>query len=100
MGPCQDTRSRDGKTTLLRYIAAQLCTAEPPHALLSDEAPHVVCPALQTSLSVGPPLPDPQFTGEPHFPSKALPSMSLCRCLQAGRLLTRSVAFGSVNEKF
>ncbi|BDA46913.1 probable formin-like protein 13 at C-terminar half [Coccomyxa sp. Obi] len=47
----QDTRSRDGRTTLLRYIAVQLCSAEPSHTVLADEVPHVISSALQISLS-------------------------------------------------
>ncbi|KAK9830554.1 hypothetical protein WJX72_012430 [[Myrmecia] bisecta] len=45
----QDTRSLDGKTTLLRYIAHTLCTADPPHRLLSQEVPHVSGATLKTS---------------------------------------------------
>ena len=50
--PVQDTRSRDGRTTLLQYVARRLASAQPPHALLSEEAPAVVSSSLKTSLLV------------------------------------------------
>ena len=46
----QDTKSLDGKTTLLSYIARQLNSRQPPAALLAQEMPHVVGPALKISL--------------------------------------------------
>ncbi|KAA6421764.1 MAG: formin domain containing, partial [Trebouxia sp. A1-2] len=46
----QDTKSLDGKTSLLSYIARQLSTGHPPAALLAHEMPHVVGPALKTSV--------------------------------------------------
>ena len=49
----QDTRSLDGKASLLSYIAHQLSTGHPPAALLAQEVPHVVGPALKTSVQVG-----------------------------------------------
>ena len=48
----QDTRSLDGKTTLLSYIARQLSTGPAPAALLAEEVPHVVGPALKVSVQV------------------------------------------------
>ena len=46
----QDTKSLDGKTSLLSYIARQLSTGHSPAALLAQEVPHVVGPALKTSV--------------------------------------------------
>ncbi|KAL0049978.1 hypothetical protein WJX82_001917 [Trebouxia sp. C0006] len=46
----QDTQSLDGKTSLLSYIARQLSTGHSPAALLAHEMPHVVGPALKTSV--------------------------------------------------
>ena len=48
----QDTKSLDGKTTLLSYIARQLSTGPTPAALLAEEMPHVVGPALKVSVQV------------------------------------------------
>lgn len=48
----QDTKSLDGKTTLLSYIARQLSTGLTPAALLAEEVPHVVGPALKVSVQV------------------------------------------------
>ena len=48
----QDTKSLDGKASLLSYIARQLSTGQPPAALLAQEVPHVVGPALKTSVQV------------------------------------------------
>lgn len=42
----------DGKTTLLSYIARQLSTGPTPAALLAEEMPHVVGPALKVSVQV------------------------------------------------
>jgi len=53
----QDTKSLDGKTSLLSYIARQLSTGHSPAALLAHEMPHVVGPALKTSVQV--PFPRP-----------------------------------------
>lgn len=51
--PCtQDTKSLDGKTTLLSYIARQLTTGQTPAALLAEEMPHVVGPALKVCVQV------------------------------------------------
>lgn len=53
MSTCmQDTKSLDGKTTLLSYIARQLSTGPAPAALLAEEVPHVVGPALKVSVQV------------------------------------------------
>ncbi|KAL0027450.1 hypothetical protein WJX77_001937 [Trebouxia sp. C0004] len=46
----QDTKSLDGKTSLLSYIARQLTTGHPPAALLAHEMPHVVGLALKISV--------------------------------------------------
>ncbi|DBB05487.1 TPA: hypothetical protein ACH3X1_012444 [Trebouxia sp. C0004] len=53
----QDTKSLDGKTSLLSYIARQLTTGHPPAALLAHEMPHVVGLALKISVQV--PFPRP-----------------------------------------
>ena len=52
----QDTKSLDGKTTLLSYIARQLSTGPTPAALLAEEVPHVVGPALKVSVQVTDPI--------------------------------------------
>ena len=52
--PLQDTKSLDGKTSMLSYIARQLSTGPCPAALLADEVPHVVGPALKVSVQVSP----------------------------------------------
>ena len=48
----QDTKSLDGKITLLSYLARQLSTGPAPAALLAEEVPHVVGPALKVSVQV------------------------------------------------
>ena len=48
----QDTKSLDGKATLLSYVARQLSTGLSPAALLAEEVPHVVGPALKVSVQV------------------------------------------------
>ena len=50
VGVLQDTRSADGKMTLLKYIAEDVCSHAPSHQLLAEEVPHV--PRLTTSLAV------------------------------------------------
>jgi hypothetical protein len=50
--PDQDTRSRDGRATLLQYLARRLAAAQPPAPDLASELPSVVSPALKTSLLV------------------------------------------------
>lgn len=45
----QDTRSLDGKTNLLSWLAGQLSGAEPPAPLLAAQLPHVVSPRLRVS---------------------------------------------------
>ncbi|GAB4818742.1 hypothetical protein N2152v2_005788 [Parachlorella kessleri] len=47
----QDTRSLDGKTTLLAWLAAGLCASAPPAPLLTEELPHVASPKLRVSLA-------------------------------------------------
>lgn len=53
--PCspapQDTRSLDGKTTLLAWLARQHCATQPPELPLSQQMPHVVSPKLRVSLA-------------------------------------------------
>lgn len=48
----QDTKSLDGKITLLSYLARQLSIGPAPAALLAEEVPHVVGPALKVSVQV------------------------------------------------
>lgn len=48
----QDTRASDGRTNMLRYLAKRLVSEEPPHAVLSTQAPHVLSAPLKTSLMV------------------------------------------------
>ena len=45
----QDTRSLDGKTSLLVYLARHMCTRKPPMPVLADELPAVVGSTLKTS---------------------------------------------------
>lgn len=60
----QDTRSTDGKTTLMKYFAEKLAAAEPPLQQLLSEMPHALL--LFNSLAVQIPLlshsPDPIFS--------------------------------------
>ncbi len=89
----QDTRSQDGRMTLLRYIAKQLCGA---HPLLCDEVPHVASPALQTSLSVRPcKTSTSQPSGDVSFPAKvveeSLPCTAVIRyCTECAQSLNPS----------
>ncbi|EFN54922.1 hypothetical protein CHLNCDRAFT_134639 [Chlorella variabilis] len=45
-----DTRSLDGKETLLSWIARQLVSATPPLAVLRTELPHVASPQLRVAV--------------------------------------------------
>lgn len=42
----------DGKSTLLQYVAAQMCQGRPPAPLLASEVPQVVGSALKISVQV------------------------------------------------
>ena len=50
--PMQDTRSLDGRVTLLHYVAQRLTAAEGGSAMLADELPAVAGPLVKTSLQV------------------------------------------------
>lgn len=43
----------DGNSSLLKYIATQMCQGHSPAALLASEVPHVVGSALKISVQVG-----------------------------------------------
>ena len=48
----QDTRSLDGKTSLLVFLARHMCTRKPLMPVLADELPAVVGSTLKTSAQV------------------------------------------------
>lgn len=48
----QDTRSADGRTTLLQHVAARTLALSPPLPLLSNELPTLATPPLRTPLAV------------------------------------------------
>lgn len=52
MASPQDTRTADGRTNMLRYLAERLVSEEPPQAVLSMQLPHVLSAPLKTSLAV------------------------------------------------
>ena len=53
LGLVQDTRTSDGQTNALRYLAKRLVTDKSPQAVLSTEVPHVMSAPLKMSLLVG-----------------------------------------------
>jgi hypothetical protein len=48
----QDTRSLDGRTNALGFLAKLLATAQPPVPPLADALPSLLAPGLKTSLAV------------------------------------------------
>lgn len=52
----QDTRSGDGRTSALAFLARMLVMSAPPVPPLADELPSLLAPSLKTSLAVSAPL--------------------------------------------
>lgn len=50
LGKLGDTRSQDGRQTLLTWIARRLAAADPPAPVLASEVPHLVSPRLRVSV--------------------------------------------------